>query len=725
MKSHLWSTAALAAIALPTAAFAQQVAPGEQSAGHGLEEIVVTAQKRAENLQSVPIAVTAATGDQLAARGIVNTMQLNTLAPGLNLRQTNGSFQPAIRGIGTSSTVSESPVALYIDGVYIPQQREGARELEDIDQITVLKGPQGTLFGRNATAGVLQITTKAPSFTFGGTAHADIDNYATGKAGLYLTGPLSDNVAVSLSGTGITQGKGWGKDLTNGHDTFKIQHEVDLRGKILVRFDPDTEMTLAGDYSNSKALFNSQQPLAGTQLSFPNPYTAAPLTSVYDTYAGQDSFVAMKGGGVSATLSHSWDWAKLVSITAYRDVISDYQFDQTAVPQPYQVVHSPHSPSRSFSEELQLVSKSRGKLDWMFGVFYFNYDNGAFPIQRNFAGPIVSPATNIVQTMTYAMERAKSVAPFGQAKLEILAGLHLTVGARYTYEERTLHSSRVESTTAAGVTTTAYYGGSSTYKNPTFRAAIDYQVTPTVLAYGSFNTGFKSGGYNTVSPATAAYAPEKLKAYEAGIKMELADRRIRLNLAGFYYDYTNLQVAQFINGVQSVVNGPSARLYGLDADFAVRLSSELRASGGFEVMHATFTNYPGAVFAAPKVGGGATIFAGDATGNRIPLAQNFTGNVALDYHHDLSRGSIDYNLTGNYNGDYYIFVDNFIRQPAYVIINTSLSYNLPGGHVTLSIWGKNLADRNVITNSAEQGIGFVTSYATAPRTFGATARYKF
>lgn len=167
-------------------AVAQQT--GDDASDGGLGEIVVTAQKRSENLQKVPIAITAVDGDALQSSGVTDTRDLVAVVPGLQVRTTTGSFQPAIRGIGTSSSVVENPVSLYIDGVYYPQQREGLRELNDVEQVAVLKGPQGTLFGRNATGGVIQITTRRPSHEFQGTFGASIDNYALFRSNVYLTG---------------------------------------------------------------------------------------------------------------------------------------------------------------------------------------------------------------------------------------------------------------------------------------------------------------------------------------------------------------------------------------------------------------------------------------------------------------------------------------------------------------------------------------------------------
>jgi outer membrane receptor protein involved in Fe transport len=715
-----------AAIVLP-ALFANGIAYAQQAetSDNGvLADVVVTAQKRVQNLQSVPISVTAISGDSLNAARITTLMQLNTVTPGLNVRADAGAFQPAIRGIGTSSTVVENPVALYIDGVYLPQQREGMRQLEDIEQVAILKGPQGTLFGRNATAGVIQITTKTPSHNFGVRAYAEVDNYATAKAAGYVTGGITDALAGSLSASYTTQERGWGKDPVNGRDTFKTLHEFTIRSKLLFEPGPDTRITLAGDYMNMRRLDNSRQPYQSLPLlAFPG---TGPLGSVYDSYGGADSFNAFDGGGVSLTVNQDFSFAKFVSITSYRNGKGDYQFDNSSVPQPFFVVQSPSSPSRDFTQEIQLLSPDEGKLRWVLGAFYFHYSNAANPIIRNFGGIFTPAATSAAMTTTSATETTESVAPFGELNWELFSDTHLTLGARHTYERRTLDNGKVVTVQVGGAVVTSLFPKPPlVVREPTYRIALDHAFTDDILGYVSFNTGIKSGGFNTVSPANPSYLPEKLAASEIGLKSELFDRRVRLNIAAFNYDYTNLQVIQFVGLTQTVVNGPEANLYGLEVDAKAQITPALQASGGFTLEHSEFTNFNGAAFSIPKPAGGATIIPGNATGNRLPLAQKFSATAALDYHKELSAGALDFNVTGNYNGDFYFEADNFLRQRPYFLLNTSLKWTLPGDKFYLSAWGKNLLDEEVQTKAQTQTLGYPVTYGQAPLTFGVTAGASF
>ena len=581
---------------------APAIAPAVDSSSQ-LQEVVVTAQRRSERLQQVPIAVTAVTAAELVASGVTDTTRLNTVAPGLNLRSSFGSLLPSIRGVGTSSNVVENPVGFYVDGVYYPNQRDALRDLLDISQVAVLKGPQGTLFGRNSTAGVIQITTRAPTQDFHGDASAELDNYETGKATVYVTGGITDRLAGSLAAEYLTQGEGWGHDYGTGADSYKLEHQWALRGKLLFKPREGTEMTLILDYQDRLIRGSSYQPAPGTQFSYPG---VGPLENQYDTYSGVNSQNAFRGGGVSLNIEQQLPFAKLVSITSYRRGVGQTRFDDSGVKTPYFIFDSSDNPNEDYTQEIQLVSP-KAKFNWVTGVYYFHSSLATLPTTREFSGFLAPLPTSAFQTNTFGTEVAESVAPFAQADYEILPQTKLTFGARYTYEDRNFNGRLVANLKNGAMPVTTRTGDIRIYKT-TVRAALDHQFTDNILGYLSYNTGIKSGGFNVLNITNPAYLPEELTAYEAGLKTEFFDKRARINLAGFYYDYNNIQVIQFTNGVQSIVNGAGAEVYGLDVDYAYEITRGLRVSGGFEVEHAEFTSFPGAVFSTPKPTGGATLF---------------------------------------------------------------------------------------------------------------------
>lgn len=694
-----------------------------------VEEIVVTAQQRAENLQRVPIVITAVTGDEIENAGVTSLQSLPVIAPGLNSRVTAGAFQPYIRGVGTSSNVVENPVALYVDGVYLPQQREGLRELPDVEQVAILKGPQGTLFGRNATGGVIQITTRRPSQDFEFMAKAGIDNYQTFRGTIFASGGLASGVAASFSADYADQGRGYGDNLTTGNDTFQLLHSLSLRGKVVIDIGSRTDITLIGDYMDRKERTYSFVPYPGT--SFVVPYTPAPVTDKQDTRSPVEPFVAFQGGGLSLTLNHDLDFADLVSISSYRRGSSSYLFDDVPVGTPvfYVQVDKGDQPNRGFTQELRLVSKSGGPFTWAVGAYYFWYRAANDPITRTFFPPFYGPAgpapTSNRLSQTYGKETTESIAPFAQVTAALGSETNLTLGGRYTFEERNLEGRTVLTRYNGAVVTIPAAPAKLSIKKPTWRIALDHQFTADVLGYVSYNRGIKSGGFNILNVNNPAYLPERLDAFETGLKTQLFDRRLRLNVGAFYYDYSNLQVIQFINFAQTVVNGAKARLYGLDVDFDAKLTDNFSLSGGFALLHAEFTDYRNAVGSNPRPTGGATLIVTDATGNRIPQSQKFAGTLAADYETPIGSSKIRLNLTANYNGNYYIEPDNFLRQGDYVMLNGSVTWTSPDDHYSVSVWGRNLADERIITNASSQAIGYPISYGQAPRTFGVTAKVDF
>ena len=717
-KARLLATIALIPVWAP-AAFAQDAAATAESRSD--DDIVVTAQRREERLQDVPISVSVTNAAQLERSGVGKLEDLNAIVPGFNVSHGIGSFTPSIRGISTSSTYVENPVALYIDGVYLPQQREGLRDLFDAEQIAVLKGPQGTLFGRNATAGIIQITTRGPSFTPEGVLSLGIDHYRTLKASAYVSGGLGDTLAASLSASYSKQGDGWGKSLTTGRDVYKLDHSLSLRGKLLFQPSEDTSFLLAADYLDRQDTGTILRPYPGTSFGYPG---FGPTESRYDTYAGDAGENSFEGYGVSLTAKHDFGVAEIMSITAYRkgDAVIAFDFDSTAG----ELIYSRgDAPNKSFSQEIQLLSPGDGPFKWVAGAYYLHNENALEPFTRFFGGAFVRPPAFATQLSTFSREKTDSFAPFAQFDWEFAPGTTFTGGLRYTWETRKIDGFTRTVTSSGSITDVPADLPKQTVKEPTWRAALSHKFADDTLVYASYNRGFKSGGFNIATLTNPGYLPEKLDAYEVGLKTSMLDNDLQLNLSGFYYDYTNLQVATFVGITQVTTNGAAAKLYGLDLDFRARLTGSLRLSGALEWMHTKFTDYDNAVISAPNPAGGVILSAGSANGNRIPLAQKFVGTLAADYTVPAGRADINLNVTATYNGDYYFEADNFLRQDDYVQLNASASIALPDRRTTVILSGANLLNESVIARNFTQAFGYFVNYSKAPRTLAATIKYEF
>lgn len=684
----------------------------------GLEEIVVTAQKRSENLQRVPITVLAIGGIALENKGVGSTADLGAVAAGVNIRINNSSFLPYIRGIGTNSTNTESPASLYIDGVYLPYSRGGLRDLNDVTQVAVLEGPQGTLFGRNSTAGVIQIKTREPTQELHYDVGTSIDNYETSHTDGYISGGIADGLAGSLSAEYGTQGKGWGNNYTTGEDTHRLSRDVDVRGKLVYDPGPNTKVTLIGEYYDQDFVGIAYEPYKGTTLAYPGQ-TA--LGSHYDSYADTNGFLRNKGYSGSLTVNQNLGFANLLSISAYQNEHSTLLFDDDLTRAPAFTVAG-NQPNHVYTQELQLVSPTSGLFKWVLGAYYFNNTENSSPSVLTMRPPFTrAPLLYIRRDGTQSTE---SVAGFAQGTLHVLKDTDLTFGMRYTYENRDFDAAQTVGLFVYPTVLAPFMKQSQSVERPSFRVSLDHTFSPDVLGYISFNTGFKSGGFNLLAPTSKPYLPESLTAYEVGLKTQLFDRRLRLDGAAFYYDYKNIQVSQVVNNFATVSNAAKAETYGLDLNLQALVTANLQISGGASILHAEYTDYPGAQLATPSPAGAATITSFNADGKRLPFSQKFSTNLALDYDVPIEQ-RVHFNATGAYQGDYYLEPDNYVHQPAYFTLNTSLRWTLPGNRANITIFGKNLFNERVITAANSTANSVTVVYDDAPRSFGLALRYDY
>lgn len=720
----------------PAAETPEQVEQTIDPSSSGVSDIVVTAQKRSENLQNVPISVTAVSSEQLQAVGVVDTRGLTAVTSGLSIGAAAGNFSPHIRGVGTTAygIGIESPVALYIDGVYYGAQPTGFVNLVDVAQVTVLKGPQGTLFGRNATGGVIQLTTRDPEERFGGELRTELDNYATLHSNLYVTGPITDNVKANLSLSYGTQGDGWGKNIQTGNDNHKLNHEYSARAKILFEPGPNTDIKLNFDYvDRSDSLNGNLVPAPGTTPLAPG---FRRTSNIYDTDSSVDPKTILKSGGGSLEINQNFGQARLVSITALRAYKFDAFFDPSLSPVP-QLVQRVFFKGTQFSQELQLISSNGGWFNWITGAYYFHAKDkepAVDQINSNLFSQIVyhSPNARIFQTGTGT---TKSFAVFGQATAELMTDTKLTIGLRYTTETRKLEGQILAAfyDASAGQSPNLFPAfpalDAKTKANKlTWRLALDHKFTPDILGYASYNRGFKSGGFNGFNPTpfNPPYRPEVVDTYEAGLKTVLFDRRLRFNVSGFYNKYSDIQIIQFIS-LPFLSNAAKAVTYGVDVDIEARLTDELRLNGGLELLHTEFKgNSVGIVTRFVGEPGGQTISTeGSIAGNRLAFAPKITYNLGATYSKELDSGRIDLNVNDAYSSSYFLSESNFLAQKSYHLLSTSLTWTSSDDRVSLSLWGRNLLDKAVATFLTNGALGYSLDIANPPRTFGGTVTLRF
>ena len=722
MNKRMLSGLAVSMVALIQhgAAFAQSDAAGDAVSSEGVGDIIVTAQRRSERLQDVPIAITAVSAERLSNTGAAGASDLAILTPSLNVPVTQGYFQPRIRGVGTLAFGPgiENPIATYIDGVYLAAANSSLLNFSDVQRVEVLKGPQGTLFGRNATGGLIQIVTRDPKEGLYGSADVTYGNYEQIGVNAMLSGG-SDQVRGSVAGFYKYQGEGYGTNLATGRTTNRPLRNYGVRGKLLFTPGDTTKITLAGDYAFSEG---SYPDLSGPQ-GLPGLFGSPLPGSVYNTNSDYQASHRASGGGGSLHVEQELGDLKLVSITAYRESRTDYRIDYDGSPNPFLKITNTQKDSQ-FSQELQLASGSGSPISWIVGAYFFDFKGSMDPSKVEFAGPTVGTPP-VTQTQITGDQKGTSWAGFGQVTVPLGDRTKLTGGIRYTTEKRTIDS--VEEVTIQGAAAPVQTVGAdeSRFNKVTFRAAIDHKLADDVLVYASFNRGFKSGGFNLLTPNDPGYEPETLDAYETGVKVEAFDRKLRINTAFFYYDYTNIQLPFFTDtGLVGIANGPSAKLYGADVDFEFVPMPQLHIFGGASYIHNRFGSYPDAVANIAQADGTILTTTEDATGNSLPFTSKFSGNIGLEYRIDVGNGDLAFNVNYYYNDGYALEVDNRNKQDAYELVSGSIGWTSQDERLSLKVWGKNLTNSIVYNQFSSGSTGYGASYQP-PRTYGVTLGTKF
>lgn len=370
-------------------------------------------------------------------------------------------------------------------------------------------------------------------------------------------------------------------------------------------------------------------------------------------------------------------------------------------------------------------------MTWVAGAFYFKSSSGYPYFDLLLNGPVVIPTVPpTVRIRTVSTQKTDSISGFGQATAQLFESLKATVGLRYTNETRELTNASTTQFRSDGtsVITLPEFTDSRKYQKLTWRFALDYTFSRDVLGYVSYNRGFKSGGFNSNSLTVGPFSPETLDAYEVGLKSTFLGRRVRLNVAGFYYNYQDVQVQRVTTAGTGIYNSGKETVYGLEAELEGQLSSRLNARLSYQfIPQAEYNNFPAAVIATPRPAGGYTISSGSASGKRAVLSPRNTANASIDYTVPVTSGAVGFNASVYYNSGIYNDPDNLIKQPSYVLVNMSARYKLDSG-ISVSAFVQNLTDSAVSTIDGIQTFGATgvdrVGYAP-PRTYGVTVGYVF
>lgn len=764
-QSFLFRSAGLAALSLAytTAVQAQSEQTGKAAVKESTTspsrasqaadgDIVVTATRRSERLDKVGLSITALSSGQLQTLGVKNSTEVMLHTPGAILETTGGAGllgNFTVRGVANTDVNpnQESPNPIYLDDIYVSSPYESSIPVYDLDRAEVLRGPQGTLFGRNSTGGLANFISKRPTDQFDGFIHFTKGSFDQTRVEAAVGGPVDENTRFRLSGL-MDRFNGWWKNYS-GHDTNASRHFA-LRGQLDHDFNSDFKVHLQMDYdrdprtrsSTYKTINAYISPDTGQPISLPANVDAYGTGPGNDRVGYRDPYSAFKGSfndfgflrktRLSPTVKLDWrlsDSLSVTSLTNYTYFNMDYLEESDGTPVDL-LRYTAAQKLKQWSEELRL-SYSKDSLNLTAGLYYLSIDQNDLV---GFKEPAYSGTPFAFDLTNPFHQFVRSYSVFGQAEYSVTDKLKLTLGGRIIHDLKTFHSVVQFAELGNGVTGTAYnpplvtyefshatVGSLATEKKWMWsgRVQADYQIDPDTLIYAGFSRGVKGPGFNSNSGGTTSlqdtpFKAETLLAYEAGTKLKLFNHRVRLNLSAFYYDYKNFQAFAF-SGVTSKVSNNDARMYGGEA--------ELSASPG-----AGFSLALGAAYLRSRVYDVNTVYSGVRDQEAVNAPRwSLTGSIVKDIR--IGDNTLMFVYDANYVSTRYSSVDNnWATQMNHAIIqNIRMSFKLQEHSLEFTVFAKNFTNKakEIVAFDALSTIGSKSVVYSPPRWIGGEIRYDF
>lgn len=697
-----------------------------------LQEIVVTAQKRSENLEDTPLAVTALTGADLQQRQVLSVESLAESVPNFDFGVYSGNAHLAIRGLGFDSINpgAEARVAYHEDGVYLARPADILGTFFDVDRIEVLRGPQGTLYGRNSTGGSVNVITNDPTSSFDGYYRQSIGNYSTFIEEGAVSGPLTSGVTGRLAFQ-VVNHSGYGENLETGNEIDNAK-SWSVRGKLKFQLADNFSLLLTADYhreDDSNFGFHYMGPgnpnvvPPGVTLGVPIAQNSYDIAQAYDPINKRDIW------GVSAVADWKLnDTMSLRSISAYR--YSNYQAfsDATGMGDallPFNQVEK----SDSASEELQLTQDAKS-YHWIMGLYYFHEYVNSFsqaPVNAALFGGSLDTLLQGYWAGGTLSTTASAI--FGQGTYDFTSNFSVTLGVRYGYERKGINDglqfdvARIYSPTNP-LDLIATQQDSITENSFTPKIIFEYHPADQLMTYLSVSKGYKSGGFDNGAVAPP-YGPENVIAYELGLKGQWFDRRLQMNADVFYYDARDLQVSVIVNTAVMTENAARAHAKGAELELDALPAKGWKADLAVGYLDSTYAEFMTADPQRPDLG------VQNLSGNKLPQAPEWTVQAGLQYAASFGdRGTLTTRAE-----DYYVSTTYFTpfdspvnERPSNNRVNGFITWASPDERWTAQLYGKNLANKKVIAyntpTSAFSGYP-VVGYFQPPRTFGVTVGYHF
>lgn len=714
-------TAALAA-AVPGAVAAQDAPAGQEATT--VDEIIVTARRRNERLQDVPVAVTALTDEVLQDLQATDIGDLQGAVPNLTLHTGDASNAVVyIRGVGQvdSLAFADPGVGIYVDDVYLGRAQGAFLSVYDVDRIEVLRGPQGTLYGRNTIGGAIKFVSTPLRSELNGRLEGSIGDYDLREARGTIGGALSETLLAKAAFSYSARDGYADNAFDGGTDGDKNQ----IAGRLAFEWRPSDRASYRLNIDGSRDRPDrSRTPARATSvfgLYAPTLDDPFQVDADFNDLADLDTF------GVSLTAEWGLsDALTLKSITAYRTMDYASHLDLDATPLPFFGIYDDEEQSQ-FSQELQLAYDGGGRLNWVAGLFYFGEEDSTF------AG-LFGPAITVVTAELNDYDNT-SLAAYGQGSYDLTDRLTLTAGLRYTYEEKDFFRTQdliIGATTVPERGDTGFnlvtLNQSSDWSSLSPKIGLDYRINPDVMAYVSASRGFKSGGFDgrAATPAAAVpYDPETLWAYEIGVKSSLFDRRVTANVAAFWNDYTDLQLSSFVadpNGVGGFgalfTNAGAATIRGVEIEVLARPIEALSINATLSYLDGQYDEYIGP--------GGLDI----SDQRELVNAPEWAWRLGATYDFDLgAQGTLRVGADASYRSKTYPTVSSseVVAQDAYTLVDAFVRWQAPDDRLFAELGGKNLTDERYIDHAFDLSAspGYELAYFAAPRTVRLTIGTRF
>ncbi len=698
------ATAALLAAASAATLAAAQDAPSatDQGAAPTADVILVTTLKREQDVQDVPASISVFSGGELEGFEIENIRDLSRFTPNF-LGSTFTSNQPifAIRG-GTntlSAVGANKPVGFYIDEIYVPRQNAADLELFDLERAEVLRGPQGTFFGRNVASGAVLLTTTEPSFDeLTAKAQLGVGNFDLVEARALINGPLGDGVAGKLS-VSHRKHTGYGEDELTGADQDDLE-VFSVRGALRFALSDQTEILLSADYGNDE---NGGRTLAALDFGSDDPRVS--------TLGVNQGFERDIFGG-SLRVSHQMPAGEFLSITGLRSSDADEVFSFvglsfTQLPFAFQRVQRDEEDPLSISQEFRFVSDDAARFNYIAGLYYLYEDNDRIQDRQDLA----AGSGAVIRDQLFDQNiTTDAYAAYVDGTYAITDRLDVSAGLRYTFENREATLNFVDRNDASN--SFLADGLEEEFDAWTPRLALTYRPTDDLTVYGSISRGFSAGGFNTeadsLNEITTPFEEETITSYEIGVKARLFGGRGVLNAVVFHQDYEDKQEFVFNpeTFVGTILNAADATIQGIELEAGFDLTDTLTIQANYGYLDTEFDSFP--------IGSSA-----GNTGNQLGNSPEHQFSVIADARKPLANGAelfgnVNYSWTDDYftgaTNDPDLFVD------AYGLVGAKLGYASPGDRWRLEVYGENLTDEEFIRIPSDFIIQ--AAHLGEPRTYG-------